>query len=430
MKPKTQIQKEAAARSAKLPSISDQQKDWCRQKLFPGYFTRNRSTLYCLECGHSWKDKAVLVSTLGGATCPSCARQLVQFEHYQPGRRACEYAAILTVRDGWQVVRMIHATKRVRKHQPAEYYLQEVMQHWIMPDGRTVVMSKATLGLSGYIDAWVVGSELEIRPHSFRAHDRYTLVPDKILPGRKVLPVIRRNGFDGRFHGMAPVRLFAEILSNPRAETLLKAGQIALLKEEAFGRPIRYWPSVRICIRNGYVVKAADIWLDHLRLLEHFGRDLLSPKYVCPADLKAEHDRLVQKRQQEIQREQLEAKRAQMEQEQEQYLQSKRQFFGLRFQAGQLEIVPLKSVQEVYEEGQRLKHCVYVNGYHNRPNSLLLSARLQGEPVETIEVDLKAMEIRQCRGMHNKATQYNAEIMATINHNMSRIAACTRKMAG
>ena len=57
-----------------------------------------------------------------------------------------------------------------------------------------------------------------------------------------------------------------------------------------------YWASIKICIRNGYTIADGSMWRDMIELLRHFGKDTNSPKYVCPQDLNAEHDKWVEKR--------------------------------------------------------------------------------------------------------------------------------------
>ena len=42
----------------------------------------------------------------------------------------------------------------------------------------------------------------------------------------------------------------------------------------------------------------------------------------------------------------------------------------------------LQSVDEFYEEGKAMHHCVYTNAYYNDENSLILSARIDGERIE------------------------------------------------
>ena len=58
----------------------------------------------------------------------------------------------------------------------------------------------------------------------------------------------------------------------------------------------RYWASVKICFLYCYTIADGSMWRDTIDLLRHFGKDTNSPKYVCPADLKVEHDKLVAKR--------------------------------------------------------------------------------------------------------------------------------------
>ena len=53
---------------------------------------------------------------------------------------------------------------------------------------------------------------------------------------------------------------------------------------------------MKICIRNGYTISDGSMWCDTIDLLRHFGKDTNSPKYVCPSDLKSEHDKLVARR--------------------------------------------------------------------------------------------------------------------------------------
>jgi hypothetical protein len=66
----------------------------------------------------------------------------------------------------------------------------------------------------------------------------------------------KRNGFNGDYHNTLPYDLFTAILSDSRAETLLKAGQYAMLRHyirSSFDMG-RFWASVKICIRNGYTI--------------------------------------------------------------------------------------------------------------------------------------------------------------------------------
>jgi len=87
------------------------------------------------------------------------------------------------------------------------------------------------------------------------------------------------------------IKVLITLLSDSRAETLLKAGQTDLLRyftNGNFSKIDDYFSSVKICIRNFYIVKDASLWRDYIDLLRSFWKDLHNAKYVCPADLKAE----------------------------------------------------------------------------------------------------------------------------------------------
>ena len=154
-------------------------------------------------------------------------------------------------------------------------------------------------------------------------------------------------------------------------------------------------------------------------LLRHFGKDTNSPKYVCPADLKAEHDKLVAKRNRQRERERTEQQRQKAIEDEMDYLKAKGMFFGLAFSDNLIFIKVIESVEEMAEEGRMMHHCV--GGYHNRKNSLILSARIDGRRIETVEVSLKTFEVVQCRGVCNENTEYHDRIIALVNSNMSLI---------
>ena len=229
------------------------------------------------------------------------------------------------------------------------------------------------------------------------------------------------NGFNGDYHNTLPYDLFTAILSDSRAETLLKAGQYAMLRHyirSSFDMG-RYWASVKICIRNGYTISDGSVWCDTIDLLRHFGKDTNSPKYVCPADLKAEHDKLVAKRNLQRERERTEQQRKKAIEDEKNYLKAKGIFFGLVFSDSLICIKVIESVKEMVEEGRMMHHCV--GGYHNKANSLILSATIDGKRIETIEVSLKTLKVVQSRGVCNSNTEYHDRIIRLVEDNAGLI---------
>ncbi|MEI7505057.1 MAG: PcfJ domain-containing protein, partial [Paludibacter sp.] len=217
---------------------------------------------------------------------------------------------------------------------------------------------------------------------------------------------------------------------NPHAETLMKIKQYGLLAtiRRGHGSKInQHWPSIKICIRNKYNVKDAGMWFDYLDLLRYFNKDLHNAHYVCPRDLKKAHDRLMNKKRAIQNREALEKKKARAIENEAAFKALKEKFIGLSFSDGLILIKVLESVQEYVVEGDKLHHCVFTNNYFSNPDSLVLSARIENETIETIEISLKDFKILQCRGKHNQSSEHHDRIIELMNKNIRKIKQLTKQ---
>lgn len=431
MKPKTKLEKRVTELYAKLRPITDKQKRWGVDNCIPKFGYRSRNTIYCLECGHSWKaEGSELMESVLGFECPSCGLHLEKKQAYKADCSHSEYFRVFHTVQEFQVIRTIQVRKTYRLLKPVFVSVDEVMQHWINEEGKVVWLSKSVQGLSGYIDRWVSDGEMSIkRPVQYTSSEaRYWIDSDFVYPRQSILPIINRNGFKGDLHGFNPVYLFPLILTEPHFETLFKANRFNLMK--TVKRTNDRWNCIKICLRNGYEVSElnsllysnATLWFDYLDLLEYFGKDLNNAKYVCPNDLKAEHDRLVVKKREIIEKEKAEKKRQRANEQNEEFLSMKSQFIGLCFKSDQFTIKTLDSVNEYMEEGDKLHHCIFVNDYALKKDSLCLSARINEQPIETIEVDLSKMAIVQCRGLHNQHSEHHDRIMQIVTDNLPKIA--------
>lgn len=56
------------------------------------------------------------------------------------------------------------------------------------------------------------------------------------------------------------------------------------------------------------------------------------------------------------------------------------------------------------------------------PNSLFLSATINGIRVETIELNLETLEVVQSRGICNSTSEYHDHILALVQQNCHLIA--------
>ena len=114
-------------------------------------------------------------------------------------------------------------------------------------------------------------------------------------------------------------------------------------------------------------------------------------------------------------------RRQQAIENEERFQELKSPFFGITFTDGVIQVKVLESVQEYLEEGKALHHCVFTNEYYLKEQSLILSARMNGKRIETIEVSLETMKVIQCRGLQNKNTEYHDRIIDLVNRNIRQI---------
>ena len=159
-------------------------------------------------------------------------------------------------------------------------------------------------------------------------------------------------------------------------------------------------------------------------MLRRLGKDTHNAHYVCPEDLQQAHDEVHRKLRARQEREQEEHKRQKAQEDEARFQKLKAPFFGITFTDGTIQVRVLESVQEYIEEGQALHHCVFTNEYHLKEKSLILSARIEGKRVETIEVSLETMQVIQCRGLQNKSTEYHDRIINLVHRNIKQIQSC------
>ena len=240
-----------------------------------------------------------------------------------------------------------------------------------------------------------------------------------IYPKFKATDTFRRNGFKNDFHDIAPTVLIPALLSDSRAETLMKAGRTRHLKyfldnSRTFDA---CWQSYKVAVRNGYEIVDISIWCDYVDMLRRLGKDIHSPKYVCPSDLHREHDLRQSELRRQREREKKAKKRQKAIENEKRFHELKSKFFGLCFTNGTIQVHVLESVQEHLEEGVAMHHCVFDNAYYLRENSLIFSATIEGRRIETIEVNLDTLKVVQSRGVCNQNTEYHDQIVNLVNAN-------------
>ena len=440
MRPKNAYQRHIVELSEKLPAITDKQKQWAFEHCFEpdGYYTKG--SVWCLHCGEVFpKTTSELIISVAGdeAICPKCGSRLKLENSRKAKYNERWYYTIITTIQGFQVCRhfivektMWKTTKYKNVSAKPYFTINEAVQNWIDENGKETIIARPCKPIMFINDCWDFTKPMEIR---YKCYSKYVYAPNKydidakyIYPHRNILPKIKRNGYTGRFHGLSASELFKLLLSDREAEILAKNGQFDLLRfkwkrsYKEFTMPFAH--SIRIATRNKYIVKDASMWIDYLNLLEYFHLDTHNAHYVCPRNLKAEHDRLLARKQRIEEKIALEKKIAEAKKWEAKYQETKGKFFGICFGNENIVITVIQSVAEMAEEGKAMHHCVYSMEYYKKPNSLILSAKDKaGNRIETIEIDLKTFKVVQSRGVCNKNTEQHDEIVKLVQDNIKLI---------
>lgn len=399
MRPKTLREKHIVELNGRLRPLTTPQMNWALDSTINHYGYRLKSGMCtCMKCGHEW-----LETRNGMCLCPECGTRIEIKDTKDRVIRDKSYFNVITTIEGYQVIRMFLMIVEMRKGMKAKPAFLEIGSYWIDCKGNTTVVGlQRTLG--HYIDSFAFGSPLEIR----RDNEAFQRISDEwVYPRINVTDTIKRNGFKGSCHHIHPVTLFQELLTNPKAETLMKSNEIELLRYLCY-RPTNkadiedYWNSIKIAKRNGYKVNNSQMWIDYIKMLERCGRDIQSPKYICPANIQEEHDRYVRKvHTLEDKRKRAEDIRKAQEREAS-FKEQKEKFFGIRINDGEIEVKVLESVEEYRQEAESQHICLFSAAYDQREDSLIFSARINGRIIETIEVDLKTLKVVQSRGVCNQ----------------------------
>lgn len=343
------------------------------------------------------------------------------------------YYSVVQTCQGWQVIRTFNVTRNNEKGILTQYDINEVYQNWISPDGEEVILGKSySRGVNYFF--WKYNSDFSIRHHNAKSSGYYAFEDvfdtrgNYFYPKFCITKKLRRNGWKKRIEKLPYVSMaecMKMLLSSNHAETVVKQGQydvfLHMVRNE--WKELEYMNILNICHRNGYMITDASMYFDYIDTLNNLGKDVRNPKYICPDNLYEAHDKALAawtkiRRVQEL----LEEKKSIAEKE-EDYKVLRGKYFGILITDGTLEIAPLKSVKDFFEEGSEMHHCVYQNKYYKKKDVLILSARINGKRVETIEVNLKTYSIVQSRGACNKNTPYHDQIVNLMNRNMNLIKA-------
>ena len=345
MKPRNKFEQAVLAQSKHLRPITKTQKQWAFRECIDHFAYRlPKGNTTCIDCGHSWQ----MDIPSEHCTCPLCGADLEVITTRARKLKQRQYFTVLTTSGGYQVLRMYLLIAGMEKGYQASSSVMEIGQYWWDERGRqSIVAVQRTMG--HYIDSFAYYSPMAIR----RDNEAYRFVARcPLCPKVKLSDTLKRNGFEGKCYGIAPTSLIPALLTDSRAETLLKAGRTEHLAY-FLSCPRSwdaYWPAYKITLRRGYDITDIALWCDYVDLLKKLGKDTHNAHYVCPEDLQQAHDEVHRKLRARQEREQEEHKRQKAQEDEARFQKLKAPFFGIAFTDGTIQIRVLESVQEYIEE--------------------------------------------------------------------------------
>lgn len=440
MKPTNDTQRHLLSLAAKLPPLTPRQRKYAYDHCFSplAVFWPRKREVRCLCCGQSMVYPKPFIDSFVDVDeydCPYCNRSM-------PIRQFCneiqtrerKFFTILTTFRGHQLARTFEVWRcNYTNDHFARYEACEVFQNWILPDGAEVITGRR-LHRSAFSMSWDFHLPLDIRSHNasctgaYQLDDVYDISGNTLYPDVRVTPLVRRNGWSSRllkFAAGIPLTLAIQyLLSVPVAEMLVKTGQLDLFYNMV-RRGCRHLPmlhAVRIANRRKYIVHDAQLWLDMLSMAAELGLDTHNPQIVCPYDLHATHDHILERLTRRRRKALAALRIRQAAQWEDNYRLAKSRFFNIAFGNDTISISVFKTVADIAVEGNIMHHCVYDAKYFRRDDCLLLSARdSAGNRLETIEVSLKTFTVVQSRGRFNKNSPHHDDILSLVNSNMNLI---------
>lgn len=444
MKARSALEKAVVKLSGRIPqdSLTQSQLEWlCRIK-YASYCHPFKGKFWCPNCGEYIGVLVEEVDKIKGidVVCPHCGSKLktaTADTNYVPFRikpkivcRNVDYVAFATRVYDFQVIRYFVVRYESRLHKKlAVTEIEEVVRTWSKKGCCEVVES---VGLGGIGCYWwdcpfSKSGDLSLKSHGYNidtgyVYPRSTWSKDYIRFG---LYHVKDSG-----SLLSPAWLH-KILSDDHALTILQKGWYSLLQ----GYMLKYgekakdelFDSIKIAIRNNYGSADTEsaLWIDYIGSLKKLGLDVRNAHYVCPEDLNAAHDSAVRR----ISMKEMKEKLKELSEDNRQYTKRIDKFKGIVFACDDVEISPLKSLYDFKYEGDKLHHCVFTNEYYKKNESLIMSARRDGIPIETIEVSLDTYKILQCHGDHNHMSELHQQILDTVTRNMSAIKRANKKRA-
>lgn len=434
MKPHTKAHNEVMQLREQLRPLTAKERCWALKHV--PYFTGHASygKVTCQHCGHVFEHNGK-----DEQRCPHCKRTLHITQTKKESADDIECFVLMDAVEQWQVMRYFHVITQSRKRgTKTSTRISEIMQRWIGADGKYVIVAKQR-NICFYNIRWVYDSDMQIHgipdEHYINRIDNEGFCTYTV---RKWHAALQHVQYDFDKLQMPLFNFVRAFMSSSYAETLFKQGRLQLFKycaeNNLFGSK-EFVAAMRIALRHKYdIEKDVTLWCDYVQTLLKLKKDVHNAVYVCPKDLHAAHDLYLQRwrkieaeKQRKLDEKRKLEKVLRAKMDNEAYIKRMQPFLGLLFTDGKgISLHVLRDVSEFAEEAAVMQHCVFDNEYYKKPQSLIMSAQVNGERTETVEVSLADFTIQQSRGHRNYPSKYHKRIVQLVRNSLPMIkqAAC------
>lgn len=224
MKPRNARERHVVELSEKLPPLTTAQKAYAFEHCFKHEaIARSRSaiTFTCLDCGHTFEVENRTADNIKKATCPHCGHKLEVVISKRVRTLADKQTfQIITTIGEWQVIRTYWVAKYTKPSEPCAVTINDGVRRFMRPNEEDVVIARARMPLSYYVDALNFDSDLSIKQDFYGS--AYNLWASVVYPRQQVLPTLKRNWYGTKAKQCKFSEVFHKLLENPKYETIAK----------------------------------------------------------------------------------------------------------------------------------------------------------------------------------------------------------------
>lgn len=414
MIPKTKFEKQVFRLFNERPSVNLKFVKKDLDNLFPSYCYPHYKDDICGDCQSRFR-MTPLEKKQPDMKCPHCKRPLLFINDRQPVHRASRITVTYDTVEDVQIFKYVTVIKHSFKHNKPEFFFRHEFDIYINMKGqsRIVRYDRAEPLLTSP------------PPNSvFYNHDSH-----KSYNTSMVHHLLLRNGYNDS----TVIRTFRShvqlLLTDNFYESMIKLREFDIAryyqrfyeKKDRISFVNEYKKIIHQGLRLNFDFSDINIFLDYLEAVRFLGYNLKDPKILFPKNLREAHDIAINLRY-EIRnkiREKEELRKRAMAIYQ--YIEKKDKYLDFKITSGNITIVPLKNVFEFEKEGTELDHCVFKSEYYEKDDSLILSAMVDGQKAETVEIIISKREINQCYGYNNTFTLNHRRIVKLVKSNMNKI---------